>query len=288
MSKTDLILVTGASGKTGRACITRLLERGAAVRALVRRVEAADELRRQGVRDAIVGDMFDRSIMEAAVDGVQKVLHICPPMHPQEETVGRDMIAAARSAGVDHFVLWSVLHPHIGVPHHQRKQRAEAALIDSGLTFTILQPGRYMQHLETIWPQVCAAGLHAFPFSAKTRLSIVHLDDLAEAAANVLTNPGHANAIYELAGPQALSQEDCARIISEILKREVRAEAASLDAFSAKARLAGLPDWRIETLCVMNQHYAAHGFEGNSNVLRWLLNKEPKVFSDYVRDLAAR
>lgn len=288
MSKSDLILVTGASGKTARACITRLFERGASVRALVRRSEAAEDLRRQGVREAVVGDMFDTSVMEAAIHGVQKILHICPPMHPQEESLGRDMIALAQRAGVEQFVLWSVLHPHIGVPHHQRKQRVEAALIDSGLTFTILQPGRYMQHLETIWPQVRATGVHAFPFSTASRFSLAHLDDLAEAATNVLTNPGHENAIYELAGPHALSQDDCARIISEVLRSHVKAEATSLEAFCAKARAAGLPEWRIETLSVMNRHYDAHGLEGNSNLLRWLLKREPKSFGDYVREMAAR
>ena len=182
MSTSDLILVTGASGKTGRACISRLLEKGANVRALVRRKDAAGELRAQGVANAVVGDMFDKSILEAACDGAHKVLHICPPMHPDEDVLAGAMIAAARNAHVSHFVLWSVLHPHINVPHHQRKQRAEATLIDSGLTFTILQPGRYMQHLESIWPQVCTLGVHAFPFSTKSRFSLAHLDDLAAAA----------------------------------------------------------------------------------------------------------
>lgn len=287
MTTSDLILVTGASGKTGRACIARLIKKGANVRALVRRADAANELRAQGVVGAVVGDMFDKRVLEAACEGVRKVLHICPPMHPDEDALARDMIAAARNANINQFVLWSVLHPHISVPHHQRKQRAEAALIDSGLTFTILQPGRYMQHLETIWSQLRATGLHSFPFSTRSRFSLAHLDDLAAAAAFVLTSSGHENAIYEIAGPQALTQEDCARIIAEVLTQDVRAEAASLDAFLARARAVGLPDWRIETLKVMNQHYDAHGLEGNCNLLRWLLGREPKSFSEYVRELAA-
>ena len=287
MSTKDLILVTGASGKTGRACISHLVEKGAKVRALVRRSDAAVWLRANGVADAIVGDMFDNHVLESACLGVGKVLHICPPMHPDEDVLANGMIAAAKKANVDQFVLWSVLHPHIDVPHHRRKQRAESALIDSGLTFTILQPGRYMQHLESIWPQVLATGVHAFPFSTMSRFSLAHLDDLATAAANVLTMTGHANAIYEMAGPQAISQVNCAQIISDIIHQDIKAEAASLEAFIAKARASGLPEWRIETLAVMNRHYDAHGLEGNGNVLRWLLGREPKSFGDYVREIAS-
>ena len=287
MSASDLILVTGASGKTGRACITRLIENGARVRALVRRDDAAAELKKVGVAETVVGDMFAPDVIARALDGAAQVLHICPPMHPREDELARDMIAASKAAGVTRFALWSVLHPHIDVPHHRRKQKAEGALIDSGLPFTILQPGRYMQHLESIWPQVRAAGVHAFPFSIASRFSLAHLDDLACAAAMVLTQPGHENAIYELAGPQALSQEDCARVISRVLQKPVRAQATPLDDFLGKAREAGLPEWRIETLAVMNRHYDAHGLEGNGKVLRWLLGREPKTFEDYVRELAS-
>ncbi|MDP2356253.1 MAG: NAD(P)H-binding protein [Beijerinckiaceae bacterium] len=288
MTKRKLNLVTGASGKTARACLAHLIRKGARTRALVRRAEAADDLRAKGVSEVIVGDMFAPDVMKQALEGVESVLHICPPMHPQEDALAIDMMAACKTAGVGRFVLWSVLHPHINVPHHRRKQKAEAALIDSGLMFTILQPGRYMQHLESIWPQVFNAGIHAFPFSTSSRFSLAHLDDLARAAAEVMTNTGHENAIYELAGPEALSSEDCARQISEMLDRPVRAQAAPLDAFLAKARAAGMPDWRIETFDIMNRHYDGHGLQGNGNVLGWLIGRAPKTFRQYVSELAAR
>ena len=288
MTNRSLILVTGASGKTARACIAQLLSKGASIRALVRRAEAAQDLRAKGVADVVVGDMFAPDVMRHALEGADAVLHICPPMHPQELQLAKDMTAACKTAGVTRFVLWSVLHPHINVPHHQRKQKAEAALIDSGLAFTILQPGRYMQHLESIWTQIVNEGIQAFPFSTSSRFSLAHLDDLARAAAEVLTTAGHENAIYELGGPEALSSEDCAHIISHVLNRSVHARATPLDAFLAKARAAGLPDWRIETFDVMNRHYDAHGLQGNGNVLRWLIGQAPKTFREYVSELAAR
>ncbi|MFN3890604.1 MAG: SDR family oxidoreductase [Beijerinckiaceae bacterium] len=288
MTVENIVLVTGASGRTGRACVARLLDKGASLRAFVRREAAAVELRAQGVMEVVVGDMFAPDAMTRALEGVHAVLHICPPMHPQEDELAIEMIARAKEAVVRRFVLWSVLHPHIDVPHHRRKFRAESALIDSGLAFTILQPCRYMQHLETIWPQIRATGVHSFPFSTKSRFSLAHIDDLASAAANILMSNGHENAVYELAGPDALSQDDCASIIAEVTGRNVRAERASLEIFLNKARAAEMPEWRIETLRVMNAHYDLHGLNGNGNVLGWLLGRPARTFRDYVSEFEAR
>ena len=282
-----IVLVTGASGKTGRRCIAHLVRQGVRVRALARRSDAARELREAGAEDVCIGDMFDSTVIATALAGVAQVLHICPPMHPSEHELACAMIDASKRAGVQRFVMWSVLHPHAAVPHHQRKQRAEADLIDSGLSFTILQPGRYMQHLETIWGAVRTQGLHSFPFSTGSRFSLAHVDDLAAAAARVITEDGHGNAIYELAGPEALTQDDCARIVSEVLARPVSARATSIDESVARGRAAGLPDWRIETLAIMNRHYDKHGLEGNPNVLRWLLGREPKTFREYVKEMSS-
>ena len=128
-------------------------------------------------------------------------------MHPQEDAIARTMIGLAGELSVDRFVLYSVLHPLLAdVPHHDHKLQAERALVDSGLNYTILQPGRYMQHLAVIWQAVLATGVHSMPFSTDARFSLTDLSDLAEAVAWIMTEPGHEAATYQLAGPDALSQ----------------------------------------------------------------------------------
>ncbi|HEY8578982.1 MAG TPA: NAD(P)H-binding protein, partial [Beijerinckiaceae bacterium] len=137
------VLVTGASGKTGRACVDALLARGATTRGFVRREEAADALRARGA-EAALGDLFDRDALARALEGVTCALHICPPMHPQEDELAATVIDLCKAQGVGRLVLYSVMHPHADVPHHRRKLKAETTLIESGLPFTILQPCRYM------------------------------------------------------------------------------------------------------------------------------------------------
>ena len=77
---------------------------------------------------------------------------------------------------------------------------------------------------------------------------------------------------FRSAGPDALSQEDCADILSTVLGRPIRAVAKPIEDFQRDAAAAGMPTERIEGMTKMNAHYDAHGLVGNPNVLRWLTN----------------
>ena len=106
-------------------------------------------------------------------------------------------------------------------------------------------------------------------------------------ATRILLEPGHDFATYQLAGPEALSQNDCARIISDVLGRDVRAEQKPLEAFLAQARHAGAPVARLEAMAAMNRHYDAHGLVGNPNALEWLLRRPPSTFRQFVETLTS-
>ncbi|MBM3530599.1 MAG: NAD-dependent epimerase/dehydratase family protein [Alphaproteobacteria bacterium] len=284
MDLTKPILVTGASGRTGRRVVAALAGRGGPVRAFIRRAEARDELKRGGASEIALGDLTDDASLRRALDGVGQILHICPPMHPREDAIARTLIDFCDEMNVGRFVLYSVLHPLLSdVPHHARKLEAERHLVGSGLPYTILQPSRYMQHLVPIWKSVLSTGVHDMPFSTTAQFSIVDLSDLAETCARVMMEPGHEGATYQLAGPEALSQNDMARILTQVLGKPIRAEAKPLDRFRSEAQAAGMPAERIETMCLMNAHYDAHGLLGNPNVLRWLLGREPNRFESFVR-----
>jgi len=278
-----MILVTGAAGKTGRAVIRALASRGESVRVLVHRpdqIRAAEEL---GAREVVVGDMRAQATMDQAVRGVRAVYHICPNMHPEEVAIGQTAIAAARSAGVAHFVYHSVLHPQVeAMPHHWLKMRVEEQLFQSGLSYTILQPAAYMQNVLAQWEHVLEQGVYSVPYSAGPRLGMVDLEDVAEAAAVVLTEPGHEGATYELAGPEALTQTEVATILSQQLGRPVRAEAVPLETWENRARESGLGEYQVETLVRMFQYYERHGFWGNPRVLGWLLGRPPTTFAAFV------
>jgi uncharacterized protein YbjT (DUF2867 family) len=186
-------------------------------------------------------------------------------------------------------VYHSVLHPQTeAMPHHWQKLRVEEHLFESGLAYTILQPAAYMQNVLAGWDSILEQGIYSVPYPVQTRLGMVDVEDVAGAAALVLTQAGHAGAIYELAGPEALTQVQVAAILGQALGRAVRAEELALDAWEQRARASGLGDYQVETLVKMFRYYERYGLWGNPNVLRWLLGRPPTPFAAFVERVLQR
>jgi NAD(P)H dehydrogenase (quinone) len=282
-----LILVTGAAGKTGRAATRALVARGVQVRALVHRGEQGKALLALGAQEVVAGDLLDRSVMGPAASGARAVYHICPNVHPEELAIGWVAIDAAREAGVEQFVYHSVLHPQIeAMPHHWQKMRVEEQLFESGLDYTILQPGAYMQNVLGQWDSVVQSGIYSVPYNIKTRLGMVDLADVAEVAARVLTEAGHDGATYELVGPEALTQRQVAEVLGLRLGRQVQAQQVQLATWEQRARAAGMGDYQVQTLLQMFQYYDRHGFWGSPRVLGWLLGRAPGSFEAFATRVA--
>jgi NAD(P)H dehydrogenase (quinone) len=279
-----MIVVTGAGGKTGKAVVKALVEAGGEpVWALVRRADQAAALEAAGARKSLVGDLRDPVFWGTAFQGARAVYHICPNMSPDEVQIADFAITAAREAGVEHIVYHSVLHPQVeAMPHHWQKMRVEERLFASGLPFTILQPAAYMQNLLAYWDAIVKQGIYAVPYSTEARISIVDLEDVAAAAARVITSPGRTGAIYELAGPEPLSQIEVADIFSAALNRPVVAQANDRGDWERRARAGGMDAYSLGTLLKMFEYYDQYGLVGNPGVLEWVLGRAPGRFRQFV------
>ncbi|MGQ0604925.1 MAG: SDR family oxidoreductase [Anaerolineales bacterium] len=278
-----MVLVTSAAGKTGRAIIGALAAKGQNIRALVRSEARIPAVTAAGAGETVVGEFDDAATLSQAMRGVRAIYHICPNMSRDEIKIGQGVIEAAKAEGVQHFVLHSVLHPQTqAMPHHWAKLQVEEWLMQSGMPFTILQPTAYMQNLLASWKNIVEEGVLRNPYSVATRLSLVDVNDVAEAAAIALTESGHFNATYEVCGTEPLSQTQVAEVISLQLHRPVRAEATPLDEWERTAGVAGLNDYVIATLKAMFLYYERFGLCGNPNVLRWLLRRESTSLADFV------
>ena len=278
-----MILITGAGGKTGKALI-RALSKAESICAFVRREEYVRVAKSLGAENVIVGDMQDELAMHAAMTGVRAVYHICPNMSPDELVIGNLVIGEAQKAGIQHFVYHSVLHPQTEkMSHHWQKLRVEEMIFESGLPFTILQPAPYMQNLLAGWKSILDEGVLRVPYSVHSKFSFVDLEDVAEAARIVLSEPNHKNVVYELAGTVPMSHLEVAEILSRMLKREVRAEELGISDWKIGAK--GLSEYAIENLIKMFAYYDRWGLVGNPNVLKWVLRRNPtslEGFSDRI------
>ena len=160
--------------------------------------------------------------------------------------------------------------------------RVEEMLLTAGLDLTILQPAAYMQNILGAWRGIMEDGVLRIPYPAETRLSLVDLDDVAAAAAIVLTSEGHGGATYELAGTAPLSQKEVATVIGAVLGRAIRVETEALDAWEARMSGSGMSAYARLALISMFRYYAEHGLVGNFNTLRWLLGRSPNDLAHFL------
>jgi len=275
-----MILVTGAGGKTGRMLIKALSDIES-VCAFVYRDEHVSRVQSLGAEKVIVGDLRDEVVVRSAMHGVKAVYHICPNMSPNEIVIGELVIEAARKSKVEHFVYHSVLHPQTEkLKHHWGKLRVEEMIFESGIPFTILQPAPFMQNLLASWKNIVEDNMLRVPYSVDSKFSFIDLEDLAEAAKIVLTEPNHKNAIYELAGTPPLSHAEVAEILSRVLASDVLAKREKIDEWRLRAK--GLSEYTMESLVRMFEYYDQWGLAGNPNVLRWVLKREPTSLENFI------
>lgn len=274
------ILVNAAAGRTGRGVIAALRARDGCpgIRALDSGPVAAAE----GI-EPMQGDMDDPIVRARAVAGVDTVIHYGPPMHPRETAMGTGMIDAAVAAGVRRFVFISVIHPEIDdLLNHKAKLAIESHLINSGLDWTVLRPQHYMQNIDVA--RAVAQGFLAQPYPVGTILGHVDMADLAEAAAKVAVEPGHAHATYDIASAEHLSVIDICAAIQRAAGKPIEPRQIAPDELVDMIRSHGaLSRYAVEAYHRLFGYYARIGISGNANVLTWLLGRPPRTLADYIR-----
>jgi len=207
------IAITGATGKLGRLVVNKLKSTIPAdkIVALVRSSAKAADL---GVT-AREADYSKPETLAGALAGVEAVLLISSNEIGQRSAQHRNVIEAAKKAGVQWIVYTSLLHAETSAITSLSTEHldTEAALKASGLSYTILRNGWYTENYTASVPGAIAGG--AFLGSAgDAKISSAARADYAEAAVAVLTSEGHQGKTYELAGDQTYTLSDLAAEIS--------------------------------------------------------------------------
>jgi uncharacterized protein YbjT (DUF2867 family) len=282
-----MILVTGATGTTGREIVSELHKLGASgVRALVRDPARAAFIREAGF-ETTEGD-FDRpETLGPALEGVERALLLTPPS-PQTFEQQRAFVEAARRAGVHHVVKFSAVGADANAPEGFGKWhgQSEELLKSSGLAWTMLQPNFFMQNLLGQAEQIKSTGAVYQP-GGDARASLIDTRDIAAVAARTLTEEGHEGQTYVLTGPAALSYHEVAAKLSEAAGRDIKYVPITPEQFREGALGAGLPEWLVSALERLNEIFASgQAAEVNDNVRR-VGKKEPTTFDQFARDYAA-
>jgi uncharacterized protein YbjT (DUF2867 family) len=285
-----MILVTCAAGQTGARLLRILKARGVPVRGLVRRKESAERIAALGAEVAY-GDVRDLDSLRTALKGVDKIYYISPSLVAGEEALNRSVIGVAKAGGVKHFVLQSAIAPYLqDVSFHWARLTANVDLFHSGMPYTVLVPANFMQNILWTWPLVAEQGRWELPYRTDLPLSWVDAEDLAEAAANVLTGSGDEYATYELAGA-VLSRDAIARLVGDALGRPLAAVRADPETFMSKLaaapRYAGRSAEELNQIRGMFRHYDQAGCPaGNTRTLAMLLGRPVTTYAEFAYRLA--
>jgi uncharacterized protein YbjT (DUF2867 family) len=252
MSTKTTNLVVGATGVVGMQIVLGLAGAGRPVRALVRDTSDPGKvaaLRAAGA-EVVVADLKQPASLARACTGVTNLILTATATLSRAdgdsiETVDRlgnlALIGAAKAAGVAHVVFVSFPKHAIEFPLQDAKRAVEAALIESGLGYTILQPPHYWE----IW---CSPGLGFDVAGGKARIygtgegqnSWISLFDVAKAAIASLDNPAARNRVFAFGGPEPLSQLEIVRRFAVASGRELELERIPAEAL--RAQIAGSSD----------------------------------------------
>jgi uncharacterized protein YbjT (DUF2867 family) len=210
-----IYLITGATGDVGSIVVERLIKTGHRPRVFVRDANKARSLHGDRV-EVIVGDLADGASLRTALEGVDALFLVnSGPQIPVRDEVAA---IAAKDAGVKHLVKLSSMDVQQGLAIGAWHERGEAAIRNSGVPFTFIQPTGFMSNLLAWRTSIKAEGI-VRSSTGQGRRPFIHSDDIAAVVTKTLTEQDLVGRSVPITGPEALSfSEVTARIGAAIGK----------------------------------------------------------------------
>jgi uncharacterized protein YbjT (DUF2867 family) len=272
-------LITGASGTVGKAVVAELRRRGAKIKAMFRSNEEAAKA--SGV-EAVIADYADKASLAKATEGVSAAFVVCSPI-PQLVELEGNVIDACQAGGVKHVVLSSALGAgdyDKSFPSWHRK--VEDKLTATGLGYTILRPNGFLQNIALYNAASIRAQNAFYAAMGEAKVSYLDVADIAVVAASALAGGVHAGKTYELNGPEALSNQEIARRLSEVAGRTITFVDIPESAQRQEMLAMGMPEWQVTAILELQQYYVQGGGAKTDGLLKTLIEREPTTLDHYL------
>jgi uncharacterized protein YbjT (DUF2867 family) len=279
-----MILVTGATGKTGRALVQELVSMGVAVRAVVRDRAKAADIAAAGAEIA-VADLSRAETLASILVGIDKA-YLMTAADPQQVMLHSNFIRAAKQAGVRHIVRHSVRGADPDSPIKLGRWHAisQKELEDSGMVWTHLQPVYNMQNFLTFAATIQSQGAFYAPMRDGA-LSMVDARDVAAVAATTLVDDiHHRRKTYLITGPEALTFAEAAEQLSAVLGKPVRYTDVSREDARKALLQRGMPEWYVEDLLGFYDFYSTGAGAPLSDVVARITRQPGRRFRQFVQD----
>ena len=281
-----MIAITGATGQLGQHVIEHLLKTVSAsqIVAIVRNPAKADALSKQGitVRQA---DYTDQAAFTAALTGVEKLLLISSSEVGQREPQHKNVINAAKAAGMKFIAYTSLLHADkspLGLA--EEHVATEKALADSGIPYALLRNGWYTENYLASAPPAIEHGVF-IGAAGDGKIAAATRADYAAAAATVIAQDGHAGNVYELAGDSAWTLSELAAELSKQSGKPVTYQNLSEADFAAALKGVGLPAGLADMLADSDTGASKGGLFDDSHTLSKLIGRATTPLAESVKSI---
>ncbi|GAN55714.1 SDR family oxidoreductase [Tanticharoenia sakaeratensis] len=275
------LFVTGATGQLGRLVIDRLLETVPAneIVAGVRDTTAgaATALRERGI-EVRAADYTRPEMLAAAFAGVDRLLLISSSENGKRKLQHRNVINAAKSAGVSLIAYTSILHADTSPLFLAEEHRdTETALAESGVLYVLLRNGWYSEVYTWRLPGALKAGT-LLGAAGNGRISSAARADYAAAAAVVLAGDDHAGKVYELAGDASFTLSDLAAVVTQAIGKEMPYRDMTPESFRSAILAAGLPELVAKIMSDTDAGVARDALFDDSHTLSRLIGRPTTPF----------
>jgi len=282
-----MIGVIGGTGNTGRAVVAALQAKGADFRCLVRDLGKAAETLGSDV-ELVQADTADAATIEAGLAGCDKLFLLTghsPAMGEQQIAA----IEAAKRAGVKHIVKLSggdaVATPDCPSKIGQAHWQVEEALKASGVEWTILRPGLFMQNFLNMAGMVKEQSKIMMPVPADVEAGMIDVRDTADVAAEVLTGDGHNGQSYSLASANR-TPGDVAAVLSAELGREIAFVQVPMEGAVGAMKERGMPEWLIDHQSVVMGLLATGVLAQTNDNIEKITGHPARTLEDFAHDFA--
>jgi uncharacterized protein YbjT (DUF2867 family) len=285
---TGKVLVTGATGDTGRATVDELLARGHRVRALAHgRDDRSKRLQERGV-EVVYGDLLDFGQVRAALGGVQRAYFVYP-IRPGILQATAYFAQAAKEAGVEGIVNMSQKSAREDARSHAATDHwlSERLFDWSGLTVAHIRPTYFAEWLLYLAPMIKAGLLHV-PFGTGKHAPIA-AEDQGRVIAGILEDPAaHKGKTYPLFGPVEYTYEETAKVLGRVLGRPVQYKQVAFEefqkAFEAGRKTTGRPvnDFLFQHLREVAIDHQNGIFAGTNDLVEKLGGRPPMTLEVFI------
>ncbi len=280
---TGRVLVLGGTGSAGAALVNALAGAGTPVAVATRRPHGARPGDAPGGAVQVRFDYDAPETFAPALAGVDRVFLMVRPGDDEAHLTAIPFLEAVEQAGVRRVVALTAM----GVERMEGAalRQIERRLEQSALAWTVLRPNFFMQIFarDALLEGIRASGVIRLP-AGDAALSFIDVRDIADVAATVLTTPGHEGQAYTLTGPEALTHEAVAGLISGAGGRAVRYEPLDDDRAASALAAAGLGADRIARLLGFYRAVRAGWCEPVSPDVAGVLGRAPRTMARFVRE----